>query len=462
MKKKLHLNIQLKRFRRRLKSKQKRRYKRKLIINNHLHLKQNLGEDKSIDNQIEKWLPETVKYFIQKTYSENSLYKDVFFDYKKRELKISIPKDFCLNTNIKQSLNFISTLIQYILIDRYKNIVIDYSNCKSINLSAQICLDALLIDTLKFIKRRDSFFKTKPKIKRIGGENINNIDVKKILFSIGSPAVINKKSYSFDDIVPYHLCIHNKDVISLKNTQQKLIDTTTLVEHLISSLGLLNKELSQDTIEDLSTVIGEILINAEEHSTLNQRYSTGYFQKINNPSLDKAFGIYHLVVLNFGDSIYEVFKSPDCKRPDIVEKMKRLSDKYTVNRFFSKGFQQESLWTLYSLQEGITSISPQKNVKRGNGSIRFIESFFNLRAENGNDSISRMNIISGNTSIMFDGSYDIENKKVGKDEFKVMTFNKSGNIEDKPDKKFVKKINTFFPGTIITAKILITEDDIVK
>jgi len=84
-----------------------------------------------------------------------------------------------------------------------------------------------------------------------------------------------------------------------------------------------------------------------------------------------------------------------------------------------------------------------------------------LRSSNDKDKISRLNIISGNTNILFDGSYDIMDKVIGKDTFKVMTFNKSGNIEDKPDGKFVKKINTFFPGTIITAKILITEDDII-
>lgn len=462
MKYNLPINIQLKRFKRKLKSKQKQKLKRKKILENHIQLKKVLGDDHSYENQINKWLPETVKYFIERTANAISQYKNIIIDDKKRELIISIPKEFCLNTNIKLSLSFISTLIQYILLDRYKNIIIDYSNCKSINLSAQICLDSLLLDTLKFIKKREKFFKTRPNISSIGGENINNEDVKKILFSIGSAAIINKKSYTFDDIVPYHLCIHNKDNETLKNSQQKLIDTTTLVEHVISSMHLINKELSQETIEDLSTVVGEILINAEEHSTLNQRYSTGYFQKIDNKNLDKAFGIYHLVVLNFGESIYEVFKSPECKNPKNVEKMKKLSERYNRFRFFNKSFQEETLWTLYSLQEGITSTSPKEYKKRGNGSIRFIESFFNLRTSNGNDNISRMNIISGNTSIMFDGSYEIQNKTIGNENFGVMTFNESGNIEDKPDKRFVKRINSYFPGTIITAKILITEDDLVE
>jgi hypothetical protein len=459
LRKSLPISIILKRQKRNLKFKKKRKDRRLRVLLNHIELKKDLGGDSSLQNQLDKWLPETVKYFIHIAGKNYLPYKDVKIN--SNGLIISIPREFCLNTNIKISLSFINTLIQFLLIDSHKTITIDYSKCKSIDLSAQICLDALLIDTLKFITKRDKYFKTRPRIKSIGGENINNLDVKKILFSIGSPAIINKRSYKFRDIVPYHLCIHNKESESLRNSQRKELDTTNLVEHVINSLALINKELSQESIEDLSTVIGEILINAEEHSTLNQRYSTGYFQKINNPNLDKAFGIYHLVILNFGSSIYEIFKSFDCKNIDNVNKMQLLSEKYTKNRLFSKSFHEGSLWTLYSLQEGITSTSPFEFKKRGNGSIRFIESFFNLRSNNDRDKISRLNIISGNTNILFDGSYDIMDKIVGNDTFKVMTFNKSGNIEDKPDGKFVKKINTFFPGTIITAKILITEDDII-
>lgn len=36
-----------------------------------------------------------------------------------------------------------------------------------------------------------------------------------------------------------------------------------------------------------------------------------------------------------------------------------------------------------------------------------------------------------------------------------MTFNKSNNIEDAPDTKFVKRTNFYFPGTFIFANIII-------
>ena len=41
-----------------------------------------------------------------------------------------------------------------------------------------------------------------------------------------------------------------------------------------------------------------------------------------------------------------------------------------------------------------------------------------------------------------------------------MTFNDTADIENKPDKKFVTFANNYFPGTIITAKICIKENNI--
>lgn len=163
--------------------------------------------------------------------------------------------------------------------------------------------------------------------------------------------------------------------------------------------------------------------------------------------------------MNFGKTIYEKFKDPTCPNTDIVDRMKELSNKYTKRRLWNSKFEEETLWTLYALQEGVTSIAPTVNRKRGNGSIRFIESFFNLKGNNINDdTFSRLNILSGNTNIEFDGKYSIQEKNNDQNIFKVMTFNNSGNIEDKPDQKFVRYVNEYFPGTIISAKILFNED----
>jgi hypothetical protein len=450
-----------KRCRRKLVSKSKQKKKRILALNYNLTLNNELDGDLSYEMQINKWLPKNIKFILSKIEGVDYYYSDYVIDYEKSEYTIKIPKNFCLNSHRNISLRFIYTLVNTILSDAFRIIIIDYSNCKEIDLSAQIFLDIILIDLFKFRKKRSLYSKTRPYLRTIGGRNIEDENIQKIIFSIGSPAVINKKVHKFDDIIPYKLCIHNKEKKSINNDKRKEIDATDLVQHVISSLETIQKKLSIDTIENLSTVFGEILINAEEHSTQNFRYSTGYFQQISNDKLKSAYGIYHLVILNFGDSIYQKFKSPKCTNFEITDRMAELSKKYTENNWFSKSFDEETLWTLYALQEGITSI-PIEDYKRGNGSIRFIESFFNLKSNSQDlDNISRLSLISGNTNIIFDGKYEIRDKLIGKDSFKVMTFNDSGNIEDKPNRKYVKHIKDCFPGTIISAKILITKDDVI-
>ena len=142
--------------------------------------------------------------------------------------------------------------------------------------------------------------------------------------------------------------------------------------------------------------------------------------------------------------------------------MRDLSHQYTQKRIFKFGvLEEETLWTLYALQEGVTSISTAQYRKRGNGSIQFIESFFNLKGNEEDDKMSKMSILSGKTQIIFDGTYNISEKNINSENFKVMTFNDSGNIENKPDTKFVKFVPNYFPGTIISARIQFKEDEII-
>ena len=54
----------------------------------------------------------------------------------------------------------------------------------------------------------------------------------------------------------------------------------------------------------------------------------------------------------------------------------------------------------------------------------------------------------------------LHKRNANNEDFRVMTFNKTGNIEDKPDESYVKYSNYYFPGTFISAKILLNDDDI--
>lgn len=422
-------------------------------------LNKELGYDFSYENLKNKWLPKNISYLLEK--KKASLYKKSVPYFHKEVGVFLIPRNFSIIESPKESYSLISSFTSAIIDQKYNKIYLDYGQCEKVELGTQVYLDLILKDFFAFSDKCDRHPKTRLMIKEVGGININNVDVNKLLFSVGSPAIHIRKTTKFPDIIPYKLRIHDASKKSrLQNLEQKDIDTTELADYVLMCLKRLNKRLTEEKLDDLCTVIGEILINAEEHSTTNCRYSIGYFHEISGDQ--RHYGILRLAILNFGDTIYEKFKDKNCQNKDIVRKMRNLSKKYTErNYFLGNEFEEETLWTLYALQEGVTSIDPRKYKRRGNGSIRFIESFFNIKGiEENDDKVSKMTILSGNTIIKFNGRYNIKNKNINGDEYKVMTFNASGNIEDEPDKEYVRFVKNYFPGTMISAEILFDEGDI--
>lgn len=464
----IELNRALKKHNRELKRKEKKKKRRiqkqiRLQQNNRISraVEEELKGDFSFENTIEKWMPQNIIDIISKKDSQFNL-SNLLESTNNSKGVFLVPENFSIVDNPKNSYKFIREVFGALLFQTHPKVVLDYSICQQIDLGAQTLLDIILLDVFSFYRKCRRHKKTMPKVINIGGCNIRNKAVSKMLFSVGSPATLNNEKRVFPDIIPYRLCIYKRpsNLNSTDASCQKAIDTTILVDYVLNCLKRLDKSLTPEKLDDLCTVISEILINAEEHSSYQKRYSIGYFHETNDD--ESHYGVFRLVILNFGESIYSKFKSEDCPNKDIVAKMENLSKEYTSKGFFRRQkFQEETLWTLYSLQEGVTTVSKEKYKKRGHGSIRFIESFFNIKGNMKADSSSKMAILSGNTSLIFDGKYNIVEKTDSSGEnFKIITFNESDDISDAPDEKYVKYVTEDFPGTLISAKIIFNEDDI--
>lgn len=363
-----------------------------------------------------------------------------------------IPKIFSLSENYSESSAFLKMLFHVLLNQTNTRIKLDYSKCERIDLDASVLMDIILGEFIFHYKncQKNRYPVAIIDIKPI---NFNNESIKKILFSIGAFTSINGFQINYEDIIPYPLRFGiNKHPNASKMRE---VHITEMVDYVLKCMTKMGRTLTAEAEANLFTIIGEVLINAEDHSSGDKSFSIGYFQ--DKEENGEHIGIFHLVVLNFGKTIYEMFSDPNCPNPSVVEDMRALSAEYTRKGFFSKAqFEEQCLWSLYALQEGVTS---KADWKRGNGSIRFIDSFFNLKGDNKKDNISNLSILSGNTRIVFDGTYRLQDRVKGKQpkKFKMMTFNDSGDIAIAPDKKYVTFADNYFPGTLISAKICLKE-----
>ena len=361
-----------------------------------------------------------------------------------------IPECFSLIEQYQESFDFLKRLFVVLYKAKVDKVTLDYSRCKRIDVDASICMDIMLAEFIHYINQcRKRGHNIIPD--GINPVNFQNRDIMKVLFSIGAYRNLRGVSIDFKDVEALPVLMNSRQYSDVWERSE--VHLTQIVEYIKKCLQHFDRELTSESESEFYKVIGEVMSNAEEHSTMPNRFAIGFFQETHDT--DGDFGVFNFSIFNFGNTIYQTFKSPDCANPKIVAQMIDLSEDYTSKGWFTKAeFEEETLWTLYALQEGVTS----KAKKRGNGSIQFIENFFKLKGDDENDNISKLAIVSGNTRVLFDGTYKVTEKPntiKGKRPYKMITFNKSGNIRDKPDKNFVTFAPHFFPGTLISARILI-------
>ena len=119
---------------------------------------------------------------------------------------------------------------------------------------------------------------------------------------------------------------------------------------------------------------------------------------------------------------------------------------------------EELLWTLFSLQHGISRLNSAQDETRGQGTIDLIDSFQKLGRKydkDGNIQKPIMSITSGNINILFDGTYTIREDE---NNLKVIAFNAENSLKNEPDEKYVKNIGNYFPGTVISIKFFIDRE----
>ena len=230
---------------------------------------------------------------------------------------------------------------------------------------------------------------------------------------------------------------------------------TKLTDYFNQCLRMQKFELSRSGKFRLSSLITEVIGNAEEHG--GRWYTIAYFHKS-----EDQLGHCHIALFNFGRTICESlleFAASDELRSRIDSLISKHNERGFLRSLLNPTWEEEALVTLFALQEGVSRLSfTRKGIDRGNGTVNMIE-FFNQLAGGS----QRMCLISGKTYILFDGKYDLKKKVLeGGEERRVIAFNRTNDLEEPPDRDHVRTLPLGFPGTIISIRFDLDKSNLEK
>lgn len=375
----------------------------------------------------------------------NSLDTWGMFQPHHHKIDINIPDKFSIIQNPKDTLKVIGSVSKTIRAYRHKikKIFVDHSRMKEVDLAAECILDFSILeikqeernkkDKIEFSGQFPSDQKLKRYLRSVG--IIKNLDVKHEMLSKEEESSLRifsmKNRGSLEKI--------SSGSVDVKERRVK-----EFVDHIDSCLNDHNLELTQNGRSSLAHYTGEILGNAEEHSGYRDWTIAGYLDKKHETHLSE------IAIFNFGKTISETFKELPMFSY-AYNKVKPYIEAHQGRNLFGVSWTQDDLLTLVALQGHISSKSTLESPDRGQGTVDLIEFFQNVYHEctrdNRQECQASMAIVSGNTHILFDGTYTMQNDSMGR---KVIAFNKNNDLNEPPDNNYVTNMgDVFFPGVII-------------
>lgn len=383
--------------------------------------------------------------------------------YKKANKKnqkiaiIEVPEVFSLSENVEESLKLIKNVYMLTYSKGLEKIIIDHTKCQKIDVAASTLMDIIIMNLKVELEKR------KKGIRLSGNLPTGNTDrdkkVREILSISGIKRhLLNYEYYNSLDVVKSMDWFGGGKDYNSNITKIKKVGigeaSTKIVDYFNECLKTQGAELEKKGKQKLGLITGEVIDNCELHcGNFSQWYSLGHYSK-----LGTNYGECQIVIFNFGQTIYEGLKNS--ASDETKKSLKDITKVHTPFFKITSNWDEEMLWTLYSLQDGVSRCRNEKIEKekdRGTGTIKLITSFQEI-GETLDGQKSTMTIISGSTMIKVDDKYKM--KKV--DDRDVIAFNKDNDLYKVPDKNNVIKLNSYFPGTIISMKIFLDEEYLKK
>ena len=379
-----------------------------------------------------------------------------------RAVTLRLPKHFSLSRCATESFGFLAALISTLDTVPASVLLLDYEDCEEIDLDASVCMDVILRVFIRRYNLLRGTHRKKAKVCSIEYVKMTREPVRKFCWSVGIAQSIHGYNLQFPDTLRCSLETGRQG----SKCEALIAETSTkLFDHLEACLDRFNKQLTPEDAARFGSIIGEVLANAGQHSSLPPNYAIAHFIEHNANDPNDHFGRFQIVIFNFGQTIYERLKDPIAclTQKKLWPEMNNLSQHFTKRRYMGlleAEYKEETLWTLYALQDGVSSLRDSSDPEsgRGSGSTRFITDFLELRSR-APDKNSILTLMSGQTRIHLNGDYAIKDKVNSHgDKHKVIAFNTKNDLREPPDPKVVTFVPPYFPGTLLYADIYLTEE----
>lgn len=356
-----------------------------------------------------------------------------------------VPQNFSFIENCEKTCIFLNDLVSSVQNNKTKKIYLDQSKCTNIDLCAETVTAVLLKDI------GDNY-----KIK-LQGKYPDDYELKRVVCASGITKYLKVVNYNPEDMCLFPIVKGRKVKSQANESPSKDIEADKLINYINECLNKCGWQIVKDSKAKFAKAFVEILDNAEEHSQKINWWITAYSKELASKKIEC-----HLVLFNFGISVYQSMQKLPLENA-LRTRIEGLIKKHQGKHFFSKKWDDETLWTLYSLQEGSSRFYAQgeENKDRGQGLSDLIQ-FFQEIGESDDGETPVMVMVSGNVYIKFDNDYKIVKRNKNGNERRQIAFNHSNSLEEPPDKNKVMKLSSTFPGTLYSFKFIIDDKHLQK
>jgi hypothetical protein len=374
---------------------------------------------------------------------------------KKSRLDIIIPNNFSIIDNPKSVINTISQISATARSNKkIHHIVYNHSNMTKHDLAAESLLGLIA-------KEFKNEYTSKKRKLKISGHFPRNADLTQSIKVIGLIKDLGIRHEYLpqerENMLQTFNMASKKQIekISSGASDYKELAAKKFVDHINKCLNRISKALTAAAMDSLGEYAGEILDNAIEHGGIGDWTIRSYFDAQHTPP------ICEIAIIDFGKTMAETFL--DLREDSYAYKSVRA---YIVQHesqgMFSPYWSKETLLTLAALQGDISSKNKSTETDRGQGTVEMIDFFIKMHSEcsQNNSEKAKMVLLSGNTQIIFDGTYKMKSDKNGR---KTIAFNNENSLLKPPDRNYVKNLEDVnVPGTIISIKFCLQESSMQR